>query len=128
MFHGGINEMIKENLPGADFMPLSYLPKNFDYYAGGHMHKFSDESYPDYTHVVYPGTLFSGHPIDFIDNAKGQQRGFVLVEFEKEIQKTQIIYINLAAIKRSLGGGQQSIEILQKLLFLLLMQQVELLQ
>ena len=93
MFHGGINEMIKENIPGADFMPLSYLPKNFDYYAGGHMHKFSDESYPDYTHVVYPGTLFSGYHMDFVDNANGQKRGFVLVEFEKNIEKVKFIEI-----------------------------------
>jgi len=93
MFHGGINEMIKENMPGADFMPLSYLPKNFDYYAGGHMHKFSDESYPDYTHVVYPGTLFSGYHMDFVDNANGQKRGFVLVEFEKNIEKVKFIEI-----------------------------------
>ncbi len=93
MFHGGIKEMIKDNIPGDDFMPLSYLPKNFDYYAGGHMHKFSDESYPDYTNVVYPGTLFSGHHMDFVDNANGQKRGFVLVEFEKNIEKVEFIEI-----------------------------------
>ena len=111
MFHGGINEMIKENLPGADFMPLSYLPKNFDYYAGGHMHKFSDESYPDYTHVVYPGTLFSGHPIDFIDNAKGQQRGFVLVEFEKEIQSVEFIHIpNIEYVLIEINAQNKKIE------------------
>jgi len=111
MFHGGINEMIKENLPGADFMPLSYLPKNFDYYAGGHMHKFSDESYPDYTHVVYPGTLFSGHPIDFIDNAKGQQRGFVLVEFEKEIQNVEFIHIpNIEYVLIEINAQNKKIE------------------
>ena len=75
MFHGGINEMITDNMPEADFMPLSLLPKNFDYYAGGHMHKFSKRSYPDYTNIVYPGTLFSGWPGDFKDNANGQKRG-----------------------------------------------------
>ena len=93
MFHGGINEMVTDNLPDADFMSLSHLPKNFDYYAGGHMHKFTDESYPDYNHVVYPGTLFSGWHADFIDNANGQKRGFVLVEFGKEIEKVEFIEI-----------------------------------
>ena len=57
------------------------------------MHKFSDGNFPGYNHVVYPGTLFSGHPADFIDNAKGQQRGFVLVEFEKEVQKVEFVHI-----------------------------------
>ena len=93
MFHGGINEMVTDNMPDADFMSLSHLPKNFDYYAGGHMHKFADESYPDYNHVVYPGTLFSGWHADFIDNANGQKRGFVLVEFGKEIEKVEFIKI-----------------------------------
>jgi|TARA_B110000263_G_scaffold54370_1_gene45766 exonuclease SbcD len=93
MFHGGINEMIKENMPEADFMPLSYLPKNFDYYAGGHMHKFSDESFPNYNHVVYSGTLFSGFHSDLTDNANGQKRGFVLVEFEEKIESVDFIEV-----------------------------------
>ena len=95
MFHGGINEMVTDNMPDADFMSLSHLPKNFDYYAGGHMHKFTDESYPDYNHVVYPGTLFSGWHADFIDNANGQKRGFVLVEFGKEIEKVEFFEISI---------------------------------
>ena len=93
MFHGGINEMITDNMPEADFMPLSLLPKNFDYYAGGHMHKFSKRSYPDYTNIVYPGTLFSGWSGDFKDNANGQKRGFVLVEFNKKIEKVEFIEV-----------------------------------
>ena len=92
MFHGGIKETITDGII-TDTMPVSYLPKNFNYYAGGHMHKFSDGNFPGYNHVVYPGTLFSGHPADFIDNAKGQQRGFVLVEFEKEVQKVEFVHI-----------------------------------
>ena len=92
MFHGGIKETITDGII-TDTMPVSYLPKNFNYYAGGHMHKFSDGNFPGYSHVVYPGTLFSGHPTDFIDNAKGQQRGFVLVEFEKEVQKVEFVHI-----------------------------------
>ena len=92
MFHGGIKETITDEMI-TDTMPVSYLPKNFNYYAGGHMHKFSDGNFPGYNHVVYPGTLFSGHPADFIDNAKGQQRGFVLVEFEKEVQKVEFVHI-----------------------------------
>ena len=93
MFHGGINEMITDNMPEVDFMPLSLLPKNFDYYAGGHMHKFSKRSYPDYTNIVYPGTLFSGWSGDFKDNANGQKRGFVLVEFNKKIEKVEFIEV-----------------------------------
>ena len=41
VFHGGISEMKTGMDPGDDYMPLSLLPKNFDYYAGGHFHTFS---------------------------------------------------------------------------------------
>ena len=121
MFHGGINEMIKENMPEADFMPLSYLPKNFDYYAGGHMHKFSDESFPNYNHVVYSGTLFSGFHSDLTDNANGQKRGFVLVEFEEKIESVDFIEvpnINYALINvnaKNKKSGSVDVELRSKI-------------
>ena len=61
--------------------------------------------------MVYPGTLFSGHPIDFIDNAKGQQRGFVLVEFEKEIQNVEFIHIpNIEYVLIEINAQNKKIE------------------
>jgi len=74
-------------------MPLSLLPKNFDNYAGGHMHKFNSQKFDDYPQVVYPGTLFAGYHSDLEDNAKGQKRGFVLVEFEDKIKNVEFVEI-----------------------------------
>ena len=87
MFHGAISEMrtADDAAQTADAaMPLSYLPRNFDYYAGGHMHRYryEREKFENYRHVVYPGTLFAGFHSDLAENAGGAKRGYVLVEFD----------------------------------------------
>ena len=99
LFHGGISEIKTEQGPEGEFMPLSFLPKGFDYYAGGHMHKFAHQKYADYSHVVYPGTLFSGYHSDLEENAKGQKRGFVLVEFEDKIKSVEFVEVKNADYK-----------------------------
>ena len=96
LFHGGISEIKTEQGPEGEFMPLSFLPKGFDYYAGGHMHKFAHQKYADYFHVVYPGTLFSGYHSDLEENAKGQKRGFVLVEIEDKIKSVEFVEVKNA--------------------------------
>lgn len=93
LFHGGISEMKTESGMDGENMPLSLLPRNFDYYAGGHMHKFNSQKFDDYPQVVYPGTLFAGYHSDLEDNAKGQKRGFVLVDFEDKIKNVEFVEI-----------------------------------
>ena len=99
LFHGGISEIKTEQGPQGEFMPLSFLPKGFDYYAGGHMHKFLHQKYADYSHVVYPGTLFSGYHSDLEENAKGQRRGFVLAEFDDKIKSVEFVEVKNADYK-----------------------------
>lgn len=87
MFHGAVSEMrtADDAAQTADAaMPLSYMPRNFDYYAGGHIHRFrcEDESFENYPYVVYPGTLFAGFHSDLEENARGAIRGYALAEFD----------------------------------------------
>jgi len=91
LFHGGLDEMKTEETSQGDFMPLSLLPKNFDYYAGGHLHSFSHHNYSDYPNVVYPGTLFAGYHSDLEENAKGRKRGYVVVDFDAKINAIQFV-------------------------------------
>ena len=91
LFHGGISDMKTDSGMDGDNMPLSLLPKGFSYYAGGHMHKFNHQEFLDYSHVVYPGTPFAGYHSDLEENAKGQKRGFVLVEFEDKIKDISLV-------------------------------------
>lgn len=86
LFHGAVSEMRTADDVAATAqaaMPLSYMPKGFDYYAGGHMHKYQNQEFEGYRKVVYPGTLFAGFPMDLEENSrKGIRRGYVLVEFD----------------------------------------------
>jgi len=93
LFHGGISDMKVDSGMDGDLMPLSLLPKGFSYYAGGHMHKFNHQSFDGYSNVVYPGTPFAGYHADLEDNANGEKRGFVLVEFDDEIKSVDFIEI-----------------------------------
>ena len=93
LFHGGISDMKTDSGMDGDQMPLSLLPQGFSYYAGGHMHKFNHQSFEGYDNVVYPGTPFAGYHADLEDNANGQKRGFVLVEFEDTVKSVDFIEI-----------------------------------
>ncbi len=93
LFHGGILDMKTDTGMDGDQMPLSLLPKGFSYYAGGHMHKFNHQSFDGYSNVVYPGTPFAGYHADLEDNANGQKRGFVLVEFEDVVKSVKFVEI-----------------------------------
>lgn len=93
LFHGGISELKSGTEPEGEYMPLSLLPKGFAYYAGGHLHKFSHQKYDNYSHVVYPGTLFAGYHSDLEENARGLKRGFVLVEFDDTIKNIEFVTI-----------------------------------
>ena len=72
-------------------MPLSLLPRGFDYYAGGHMHKFNHQNFEGYQNVVYPGTPFAGYYADLEENAAGLKRGFVLVDFDKKVNSVEFV-------------------------------------
>ena len=93
LFHGGISDMKTDSGMDGDHMPLSLLPKGCSYYAGGHMHKWNHQTFDGYPNVVYPGTPFAGYHTDLEDNANGQKRGFVLVEFEKDVKSVEFVEI-----------------------------------
>jgi len=93
LFHGGISDMKTDSGMDGDQMPLSLLPKGLSYYAGGHMHKFNHQSFDGYSNVVYPGTPFAGYHADLEDNANGEKRGFVLVEFEDTVKSVDFVEI-----------------------------------
>jgi len=93
LFHGGISDMKTDSGMDGDQMPLSLLPQGFSYYAGGHMHKFNHQSFDGYSNVVYPGTPFAGYHADLEDNANGERRGFVLVEFDDIVKSVDFVEI-----------------------------------
>lgn len=92
--HAGLSEFKPAHMASMETIPVSFLPKNFSYYAGGHIHKHIEEKLPGYEHVVYPGPIFSGGPQDLELTAKGEKRGFYLVSFDERVRAIDFIEIN----------------------------------
>jgi len=79
MFHTALSEFKPEGMEKMDSAPLSLLPKNFNYYAGGHVHFVFKGNEKGYKNVVYPGPLF---PNNFKEMEKLGLGGFYIVENE----------------------------------------------
>ena len=77
MFHSGIDELKSEDMQNVITQPLSLLPKNFDYYAGGHVHIVKDTKIEGYGTIAYPGPLF---PNSFSELEKLETGGFYIIE------------------------------------------------
>jgi hypothetical protein len=87
IFHAAIKNLLPDFLSKMDGIDVKKLPRNFDYYAGGHIHKRICESQLDnYGIITYPGPPFAGYPRDLEMSAKGEKRGFYIVEFDAKIQ------------------------------------------
>jgi DNA repair exonuclease SbcCD nuclease subunit len=90
-FHSGITEFKPDYLSEMETIPISYLPKGFDYYAGGHIHQRGEFSLPGYDRVVFPGPLFTGYGKDIETTARGERRGFYEVEFDERVRKVAFV-------------------------------------
>lgn len=77
LFHSPLAELKPKELQNMEAHSISLLPKNFDYYAGGHVHIVENQSLPGYKCVTYPGPLF---PANFGELEKLKQGGFYIVE------------------------------------------------
>ena len=77
MFHSAIAEMMPKEFALMDACPLSFLPRGFEYYAGGHVHIVKHEDFKDHKNVVYPGPLF---PASFPELESLGNGGFFIYE------------------------------------------------
>ena len=57
MFHTALTEYKPKELTFMDSAPSSFLPKKFDYYAGGHVHYVFEKKEKNHL-LIYPGPLF----------------------------------------------------------------------
>jgi DNA repair exonuclease SbcCD nuclease subunit len=94
MLHGALTEYKPAYLAHADSLPLSLLPKGFDYYAGGHLHEELEEKEHGFQ-VAYPGALFGADYSDLERSAKGIERGFFVVTFSDKLEKVEFVSISV---------------------------------
>lgn len=63
LFHSAIEEYKPPHLKEMRALPLSLLPKNFGYYAAGHVHMRHESSYSG-SKIIFPGPMF---PTEFTE-------------------------------------------------------------
>jgi DNA repair exonuclease SbcCD nuclease subunit len=116
LLHKGISELTTDKALVKDCIPLSYLPRGFDYYGGGHIHKRMEGNMGE-SRIVYPGPLFGSTFEDLEQTAKGERRGFYIVSFEDKLTDCQFVEINVAdIISRELqADGMSATELERKL-------------
>jgi len=98
-FHSAVSELKPEILAQMESIPVSLLPKGFNYYASGHVHRRTESGFPGYERVVFPGTLFAGYPRDLEDTAKGEERGFYIVYFDDIVQDVKFIEVSVCGFE-----------------------------
>jgi len=97
LLHKGIQEILPLDMNFRDSLPISLVPKRFDYYGGGHIHKRVEKKINGSV-IVYPGPLFGSSFQDLEETAKGEKRGFYIISFEKRILDCRFIEINVVDI------------------------------
>jgi len=97
LLHKGIQEILPLNMQFRDSLPISLVPKGFDYYGGGHIHKRVEKKI-DNSVIIYPGPLFGSTFQDLEETAKGEKRGFYIISFDKQIFECKFIEIKVAEV------------------------------
>lgn len=95
ILHIGLDELKPNFMAEMESIPISFLPKEFNYYAGGHIHRSVKHDFHGFGPVYYPGTTFAGYPRDLEDSAKGIKRGFFIVDFDDKIRNVKFVENNL---------------------------------
>jgi hypothetical protein len=89
LFHTSIDELKPDYLKEMESSPLSFLPKGFDYYAGGHVHVIANKNFENqgYKNVIYPGPTF---PASFSEMEKLGNGGFFIYE-DNQLKRKEIV-------------------------------------
>jgi DNA repair protein SbcD/Mre11 len=119
VFHGGIDELKPPSLDMMPAMPASFLPSGFAYYAGGHVHYRLLKSLPGRQNIAYPGPLFATDYAELLELARGEQRGFYLVDFDRNgVKGTEFVPVKVADAKEIYcsAEGRAPVQITEELL------------
>lgn len=96
LFHTALDELKPKDLQEMESTPITFLPKNFDYYAGGHVHIVERYNSKEYKNVIYPGPIFPGN---FQELQKLTKGGFYIYDngelIRKDIELKKVLYKEL---------------------------------
>ena len=99
VLHTMMSELKPIEFKEMESAPKSLLPQNFNYYAGGHLHKTVPEELREGDHtlvvdqknnIIYPGSLY---PTNFRELEKNQYGGFCIIsgDIHAESQSAELI-------------------------------------
>ncbi len=88
MFHTALDELKPKSLERMESSPISFLPKGFSYYAGGHVHIVEKKDLPGYKNIVYPGPTFPNSFYELEELGKG---GFYIYDNGNIIRQELIL-------------------------------------
>src|SRR3989344_3630305 len=80
MFHTTLTELKPKHLEMLESQPASFLPKRFNYYAGGHIHHPTLLNLDEYGPLTYTGALF---PNNFAELEKYSYGGYYLIDVDE---------------------------------------------
>ncbi len=120
MLHTALEELKPKELKAVEAPPLSLLPKNFPYYAAGHVHYILEKRIQDYGLVVYPGPLF---PDNFSEIEEFGHGGFFMVAAntdtaEVNVERIPVMVKNAASLSlecEGLSPEEVQVNILEKI-------------
>lgn len=98
MFHTAINEFKPDpNIPGE---PVTSLPKNFQYYAGGHIHYIFQKKL-EQGYLTFPGALF---PNNFKELEEWKHGGLYICDDQLNLEYIPIQLKEVASVNLNFQG------------------------
>jgi len=111
MLHSAIEDYRPKHLKEMEAIPLSLLPRGFDYYASGHVHLRAEYDFGK-GKIVFPGAMF---PVNFQELEK-YDSGFYIIDVDNEVKldfiSTKLFDVELMKInaeKKSAGEAEEEI-------------------
>lgn len=92
LFHTLIDELKPKEFEMIEATPINLLPKNFNYYAGGHPHFVYSKHYKDYGIISYPGPIY---PNNFQELEKLKHGGFYIIDVKDSNIEVKHIPLNI---------------------------------
>jgi len=105
-FHSAIEEFRSGRFAKMEAVPLSYFPKGFDYYAGGHVHQYLVKKLEGYGTLAYPGPLFAGWGVDDLVDYSREGGGFLMVNLGNDVtvDRVKVYPVDVAVVEKSADG------------------------
>lgn len=99
ILHSAVSEYKPVELESVSAIPLSMLPKGFDYYAAGHIHKRFVADKKGYGKLVFPGILLGSSWPD-LEQDLTEKTGYFVVAFdEKGVKSAELREIKVCDIE-----------------------------